>query len=53
MTVVHLPPRLTREEREHIRRMMAAPASCDPADYPGQDYFGAVNWDGRARRDGE
>lgn len=50
-TVHHLPVRLTREERERIKRAISETESTDPADYPGQDYFGAVNWDGRARRD--
>lgn len=40
--------------RELIRRYLEARAqSTDPADYPGQDVFGPVNFDGRKRGEDE
>lgn len=47
--------RFPRFNKELIRRYLEArAASTDPADYPGQDYFGpGVNWDGRSHREEE
>lgn len=34
-----------------LEAQLQATASTDPADYPGQDVFGPVAFDGRARRE--